>query len=99
MHLVVIDTTLTTPPTGGAHTFLVDLSDELVSRGWKVSVVTQAGADNSISSALENCGAEVVMNLWSARHLPEEKAPRLAAWVNARKPDAYVVSASPDVGW
>jgi glycosyltransferase involved in cell wall biosynthesis len=99
MHVVVIDTTLTTPPTGGAHTFLVDLSDQLVNRGWKVSVVTQPGADNSISCALEKCGAEVRGDLWSARHLPEEKAPRLATWVNARKPDAYIVSASPDVGW
>ena len=39
------------------------------------------------------------MELWESYHIPEEKAARLANWVNAHKPGAYVVSASPDVGW
>src|SRR5712692_3042262 len=93
MHVVVIDTTLTTPPTGGAHTFLVDLAESLIGRGWKVSVVTRPGREGAIASALTNSGAEVIMNLWSERHLPEEKAARLTKWVNACRPDVYVVSA------
>lgn len=99
MHVVLIDTTLTTPPTGGAHTFLVDLTESLIKRGWQVSVVTQPGAELAIASALKDRGAEVVIDLWQARHLPEEKAARLADWVNARRPDIYLVSASPDAGW
>jgi glycosyltransferase involved in cell wall biosynthesis len=99
MHVVIVDTTFTTPPTGGAHTFLVDLSTILVSRGWRVSVVSQPGNDQAIGRALIEAGAEVTMKLWQRRHLPEEKASRLANWVNRERPDAYVVSASPDVGW
>ena len=99
MHVVIVDTTFTTPPTGGAHTFLVDLSTILVSRGWRVSVVSQPGHDQAIGRALIEGGAEVTMKLWQRRHLPEEKASRLANWVNRERPDAYVVSASPDVGW
>ncbi len=99
MRVVVVDTTFTTPPTGGAHTFLVDLSAALARRGWAVSVVSQPGPDRAIGRALEAGGAEVAMNLWQPYHLPEEKATRLADWMKDRTPDAYVVSASPDVGW
>src|SRR2546423_1283969 len=99
MHVVIVDTTFTTPPTGGAHTFLVDLSAALVSRGARVSIVSQPGPDQAIGRALSEDGAEVTMNLWQRQHLPEEKARRLANWVNEERPDAFVVSASPDVGW
>lgn len=99
MHVIIVDTTLTTPPTGGAHTFLVDLTEELIRKGWQVSVVSQPGSDSGIADALRDRGAELVMHLWQAHHLPEEKATRLSRLVNERKPDVYVVSASPDVGW
>src|SRR5256885_1411880 len=99
MHVVIVDTTFTTPPTGGSHTFLVDLSAALVSRGARVSIVSQPGPDQAIGRALIESGADVTMNLWQRQHLPEEKASRLANWVNHERPDAYVVSASPDVGW
>jgi glycosyltransferase involved in cell wall biosynthesis len=99
MHVVIVDTIFTIPPTGGAHTFLVDLSRALVSRGARVSVVSQPGPDQAIGRALIEGGAEVMMNLWQRQHLPEEKAARLAKWVNQERPDAYVVSESPDVGW
>jgi glycosyltransferase involved in cell wall biosynthesis len=99
MHVVIVDTTFTTPPTGGAHTFLVDLSAALVSRGTRVSIVSQPGPDQAIGRALIESGAEVTMNLWQRHHLPEEKALRLARWVNRERPDVYVVSQSPDAGW
>ncbi|HXI23655.1 MAG TPA: glycosyltransferase family 4 protein [Pyrinomonadaceae bacterium] len=99
MHVVIVDTTFTTPPTGGAHTFLVDLSAALVGRGARVSIVSQPGPDQTIARALGESGAEVAMKLWQRRHLPEEKASRLANWVNQESPDAYVVSQSPDAGW
>jgi glycosyltransferase involved in cell wall biosynthesis len=99
MHVLIVDTTFTTPPTGGAHRFLVDLSAALVSRDARVSIVAQPGPDQAIGRALIESGAEVTMNLWQRRNLPEEKASRLANWVNEEGPDAYVISASPDVGW
>jgi len=100
MHIVVVDTTLTTPPTGGAQTFLLDLVESLVQKGFRCSVITQPGAESSIADALSKAGAEVLMNLWASSHLPEEKAPRLAAWVNDINDKViYIVSISPDVGW
>jgi glycosyltransferase involved in cell wall biosynthesis len=99
MHVVIVDTTFTTPPTGGGHTFLVDLSAELIRRGTRVSIVSQPGPDQAIGRALVESGAEVTMNLWQRHHLPEEKASRLATWVNQKRPDVFVVSQSPDAGW
>lgn len=99
MHAVFVDTTMTTPPTGGAHTFLVDLCASLAGRGWRVTVVTQPGPEQSVVGAVRGAGCEIKDRLWPASSLPEERAARLAAWVNGVRPDAYVISASPDAGW
>ena len=90
---------MTTPPTGGAHTFLVKLCEPLAHRGWKVSFVTQPGEDSAIPRALAAVGGEIHDDLWRAIHLPEERAARLARWVNQSRPDAYLISTSPDTGW
>jgi glycosyltransferase involved in cell wall biosynthesis len=99
MQIVLVDTTLTTPPTGGPHTFLVALARELVHLGWSVAVVTQRGPDVSACRALVRVGARVVVDLWRSWHLPEERARRLAAWVRAERPDIFVVSNSQESGW
>jgi glycosyltransferase involved in cell wall biosynthesis len=99
MHVVIVDTTLTTPPTGGGQTFLVDLTQSLRDRGYRISVVTQPGPEKRVLDALQQVGVEVHLNLWSRSHLPEEKAARLSGWVNANSVQVYIVSISPDVGW
>ncbi len=99
MHACIVDTTLTTPPTGGAQTFLVELCGAFVSKGWKMSVVTQPGRDKAIVDSLREVGTEVHDNIWKRSHLPEERGRALAKWVNSKKPDVYVVSISPDTGW
>src|SRR4051794_17252639 len=99
MQIVFVDTTLTTPPTGGAHTFLVSASRAFVQRGHRVSVITTKGPDSSIIEGLKNAQAEVIDDLWSATDLPDTRAEKLAQWVNSRNPDVYIVSASPDCGW
>jgi len=100
MHVVVVDTTMTTPPTGGAQTFLIDLAQSLVRRGLRFSVVTQPGPETAIASALSRVGAGIEMHLWTSSDLPEEKAVRLASWVNKLEGKIlFVVSISPDVGW
>jgi glycosyltransferase involved in cell wall biosynthesis len=99
MHVVIVDTTLTTPPTGGGQTFLVDLARSLKDRGYRISVVTQPGPEKRILDALRQFGVELHLNLWSSYHLPEEKASRLSAWVNANSVQVYIVSISPDAGW
>lgn len=99
MRVVIVDTTMTTPPTGGAHTFLVDICAPLVARGWRVTFITQAGPEPSVVSALREAGGEVLEGLWPPASLPEERAERIAAWVNGVRPDAYLISTSPDAGW
>lgn len=99
MHAVIIDTTMTTPPTGGSHKFLVDLCAPLAARGWALTFVAQPGPERGIVEALRAAGAEVRERVWRERHLPEERAARLAAWLNRLRPDAYVISTSPDAGW
>ncbi len=99
MHIVFVDTTLTTWPTGGAQTFLVELCQALVQNNWRVSVVTQPGDEISLANTLRNVGAELRADLWRPVHLPEERGARLAAWANDEAPDIYVVSISPDAGW
>src|SRR5215212_613902 len=90
MHVVIVDTTMTTPPTGGAHTFLVDLCAPLAGRGWRASFVTQPGPEQGIVKGLREAGGEIKGRLWPATALPEERAEVLAAWVNDVRPDAYV---------
>ena len=99
MKISIVDTTLTTPPTGGAQTFLVELCAALAQRGWDISVVTQPGPAQETLTALREAGAEVLQDIWRAADLPEARAARLAAWVNSRRPDVYIVSISPDAGW
>jgi glycosyltransferase involved in cell wall biosynthesis len=99
MNVVFVDTSITTPPTGGAHTFLVNLCASLAESGDRISVVTEPGQEATISSALQKAGTKVVMNIWSRTHLPEERASRLASWVNREHPDVYIISVSPDAGW
>jgi glycosyltransferase involved in cell wall biosynthesis len=99
MHVVVVDSTITTPPTGGAHTFLVELCAALAGRGHRVALVTEPGPERALTDSVRGSGVEVVEDVWRAVHLPEERAARLAAWVNGRGADVYLVSVSPDAGW
>ena len=99
MHIVFVDTTLTTAPTGGAQTFLVALAGALATKDWKISVVTQMGSEAAIVESLRSSGVEVIDDLWNAVQLPEERASNLSEWVNSQRPAAYVVSISPDAGW
>jgi hypothetical protein len=99
MRIVFIDTTLTTPPSGGATTFLVELCAALAAHGDRVTVITQAGPEQSVARALSAAGAEVRQDLWRAVHLPEERAVRLARWVCSEQVEVYAISISADAGW
>jgi glycosyltransferase involved in cell wall biosynthesis len=99
MRIVIIDTTFSTPPTGGSHTFLVHLAGKLIQAGIHVSIVSQPGDEPAIATALAAAGAELHLNLWKRTDLPEEKAASLSEWINRTGPDVYVISNSTDVGW
>jgi glycosyltransferase involved in cell wall biosynthesis len=99
MRIVFIDTTLTTPPTGGATTFLVELCTALAARGDRVTVVAQPGPEQSVARRLQAAGVEVRQDLWRTAHLPEQRATRLARWVHSQQVDVFVISISADAGW
>jgi len=77
----------------------VDLCLRLVGKGYRTSVVTQHGPDQTLLRVLEHGGVDVQADLWHSSHLPEERARLLAEWVRKRDVEVYVISASPDVGW
>lgn len=99
MQATIVDTTLTKAPTGGAQTFLLDLCRGLISRGWRTTVITQCGPDDSVAKELRSREVCVREDLWKPHHLPEERGALLAEWVNVESPDVYVISISPDAGW
>lgn len=99
MRFAIVDTTLTTPPTGGCQTFLEHLAPALESRGHAVSILTEPGDDPAVADRLAKTGVRVLDDVWSRRCLPEERARRLAEWCDRERIDAYVISVSRDVGW
>jgi glycosyltransferase involved in cell wall biosynthesis len=99
MRFAIVDTTLTTPPTGGCQTFLEHLAPALESRGHEVNVLTEPGDEPAVADRLVRAGVRVVDDVWPRRFLPEERARRLADWCSRERIDAYVISVSSDVGW
>lgn len=99
MRFAIVDTTLTTPPTGGCQTFLEHLAPALESRGHEVNVLTEPGPERAVADRLVKAGVRVLDDVWPRRFLPEERALRLADWCNRERIEAYVVSVSRDVGW
>jgi glycosyltransferase involved in cell wall biosynthesis len=94
-----VDTTLTTPPTGGCQTFLAHLAPGLHARGHDVVVVTEPGKDSTVADRIRAAGVPVREDIWPPTDMPQERAQRLADWVREAATDAYVVSLSADVGW
>jgi glycosyltransferase involved in cell wall biosynthesis len=97
--MVVADTTLMQASQGGAQTFLMDLCAGFVGCNWDVAVVTEPGPNRTPIEALRSVGATVEEGLWRPWALPEDRAGRLSRWIAAVKPDAYVISLSPDAPW
>lgn len=98
-HIAIVDTTLTQPSVGGAQSFLLDLCSGLVGRGWRVTVATAPGPNEAVAKALRSAGAAVEEQIWPTCLLPEDRAEALGLWTATARPDLYVISISPDVGW
>jgi glycosyltransferase involved in cell wall biosynthesis len=99
MRFAIVDTNLTTPPTGGCQTFLEHLAPALLSRGHQVSILTEPGDEIAVADRLVTAGVHVLDDVWPRRFLPEERALRLARWCHRERVEAYVISVSRDVGW
>jgi glycosyltransferase involved in cell wall biosynthesis len=97
--IAIADTTLAKSLIGGAQTFLSHLATGLVARGTQVHLVSAGVPNAKVSDALHQSGARVHTGLWPPRTLVEDAAPIFARWLNQLKPDVYLVSVSPDVGW
>jgi glycosyltransferase involved in cell wall biosynthesis len=99
MRFAVVDTTLTTSPTGGCQTFLDHLAPALETRGHQVHVVTQPGNDHGVADRLTSSGVRVLYDVCPPRLLPEDRALCLAEWCTQEHIEAYIVSVSADIGW
>lgn len=99
MRVAFVDTTLTTPPTGGCQTFLAHLAPALLRRGHDVTVITEPGDDDRVAEQIRAAGVRVLDDVWPETDLPEDRARRLAQWAARASLEAYVVSVSRDVGW
>jgi glycosyltransferase involved in cell wall biosynthesis len=98
MKIVIVDTTIGRALLGGAQMFLVNLMPGLVSRGHEVHLVC-GRPDERLSEAIESSGAVVHTDVWDGSKLVDDAAHSVADWVNKLRPDAFVVSVSPDIGW
>ncbi|HSU28588.1 MAG TPA: glycosyltransferase family 4 protein [Chitinophagaceae bacterium] len=99
MKVVFLDTTLDSSLLGGAHTWLYNILRGLKQKGVEVHLVTKGRPGSKTSAKIENSGAIIHNNIWPASMLVEDAAPLLAGWLNKLKPDVFIVSVSPDIGW
>lgn len=73
--------------------------DGLSANGHEVHLLAAGAPDPRIAGALADSDVNLDLNVWNGPGLVEDLAPRLAKWVNSLKPDVFVVSTSPDIGW
>lgn len=99
MKIAFIDTTICGELIGGAQTFLFKLADGLALSGHEVHVVSNGSGNNKIRRQIQDSQAAVHADLWESSGLVEETASVLAHRLNDLRPDVFVVSVSPDIGW
>ena len=99
MKIVIVDTTIHGPLIGGAQTFLPFLMRGLKESGHEVHLVTQGEPDKKIGNQIAESAVMVHTSLWKKNIVVEDAAPLFAKWVNRLKPDIYLISVSPDIGW
>lgn len=96
----MVDTLFEMPPAGGVQTFVKEILPGLRSTGVDASLVTETGPFEHESQRLESLGVPVYRRIYDrGRHLPNECAQRLAAFVNEHPGALYVIVNSPDIGW
>jgi glycosyltransferase involved in cell wall biosynthesis len=99
MKVVFLDTTLDGSLIGGAHTFLHQILGGLSKRGIEVHFITKGHPVAKTAQNIENAGGIFHNTIWPKDSLTEDSAPLLVKWLEKLKPDVYVVSVSPDIGW
>jgi glycosyltransferase involved in cell wall biosynthesis len=99
MKILFADTTIGGDLIGGAQTFLARLMAGLVSAGHEVHLIADGEGEGRIRDSIKASGAQVHFGLWSGGELVDDLAPVIGGWINELRPDVYVVSVSPDIGW
>lgn len=99
MKVLFADTTIGGDLIGGAQTFLARLMAGLVSAGHEVHLLADGEGEGRIRDLVKASGAEVHYDLWSGGQLVDDLTPVVASWINDLRPDVYIVSVSPDIGW
>lgn len=98
MRIVLVDTTLSGDLFGGAQTFLIKLLTGLGSAN-EVHLLSGGIPGPRVRSAMEGRKATTHSDLWNPAALVDDVTPSVAAWLNHLRPDVFVVSVSPDIGW
>lgn len=99
MKIAVVDTTIGGDLIGGAQLFLPPLLAGLVARGHEVSLVANGGPNGKVRGAIAASGARVHSNIWGGTGLVDDELGGWAHLFNKKKPDVFVISVSPDMGW
>lgn len=98
MKIVFTDTTISGSLIGGAQTFLVQLMQTMDANNHEIHLI--GGRPSArLDAALTATRAKLHTGLWNGLKLVEDETPAVAKWVNDLRPDVYVVSVSPDIGW
>ncbi|MBC7900780.1 MAG: glycosyltransferase family 4 protein [Saprospiraceae bacterium] len=99
MRIAFADTTLDGSIIGGAHTFLVQIMRGLSRKGHEIHLISKGDPLAKSAANIADSGARIHPNLWRHDALVNDSTPILARWLNDLRPDVYVVSVSPDLGW
>ena len=99
MRIVLVDTTISGELIGGAQTFLVGLMRELGDLGHEVHLLADGVPNERAGASIHDSGATVHTDVADGSRLVEDTTPVVAKWVNGLRPDVFVGSVSPDIGW
>jgi hypothetical protein len=99
MKIVFVDTTMDGPLIGGAHTFIVRLMTRLSDLGHEIHFVSKGEPTARSAEKIRESNAVIHTDLWNSSQIVDDAGPVVARWVNDLRPDVFVVSVSPDIGW
>lgn len=99
MKIAVINMTIKGENVSQTQVFLPGILKGLADRGSEVHLITDSGFGDGFRRQFEGSAVIVHPDLWNEKDFIEETAPVLTAWLNAEKPDIYLIAASNDVGW
>ena len=99
MRIAIVDTEMSGSLIGGAQIFLARLLKGITERGNEVHFISKGIPAARSSEKIVESNAVIHTDLWNGTGLVDDATPGFAKWVNDLRPDVYVISVSPDIGW